>query len=122
MMTNRAPGKTETGTNTYIQNLAILPNQEDNFSGLAYVGEKDEEETMFISMPQVIFQLVLQIQIQFIQMKTSFFSKFQILNRGKSIVLELSIDLGRFHCTKELYGLCAGSLLGDHHNDLSGIR
>ena len=73
-------------------------------------------------MPQVIFQLVLQIQIQFIQMKTSFFSKFQILNRGKSIVLELSIDLGRFHCTKEPYGLCAGSLLGNHHNDLSGIR
>ena len=25
----------------------------DIFSGLAYVGEKDEEETMFISMPQV---------------------------------------------------------------------
>ena len=24
------------------------------FSGLAYVGEKDEEETMFISMPQVM--------------------------------------------------------------------
>ena len=24
-----------------------------DFSGLAYVGEKDEEETMFISMPQV---------------------------------------------------------------------
>ena len=72
-MTNRAPGKTETGTNTYIQNLAILPNQEDNFSGLAYVGEKDEEETMFISMPQVIFQLVLQIQIQFLQMQTQFF-------------------------------------------------
>ena len=51
-----------------IEILAILPNQKDNFSGLAYVGEKDEEETMFISMPQVIFQLVLQIQIQFIQM------------------------------------------------------
>ena len=73
VMTNRAPGKTETGTNTYIQNFAILPNQEDNFSGLAYVGEKDEEETMFISMPQVIFQLVLQIQIQFLQMQTHFF-------------------------------------------------
>ena len=25
------------------------------FSGLAYVGEKDEPDTMFISMPQVIF-------------------------------------------------------------------
>ena len=24
------------------------------FSGLAYVSEKDEEDTMFISMPQVI--------------------------------------------------------------------
>ena len=28
------------------------------FSGLAYVGEKDEEGTMFISMPQVMEQSV----------------------------------------------------------------
>ena len=27
------------------------------FSGLAYVGEKDEKDTMFISMPQVLHQI-----------------------------------------------------------------
>ncbi len=31
------------------------------FSGLAYVGEKDEEGTMFISMPQVVTVILGQI-------------------------------------------------------------
>ena len=37
------------------------------FSGLAYVSEKDEEGTKFISMPQVKFVALLLVRLQFNQ-------------------------------------------------------
>ena len=44
-------------TTKFVANIQ-RKNFKDIFSGLAYVGEKDEEETMFISMPQVRFLLL----------------------------------------------------------------